>query len=152
MQNRNVRCKSHGRAGHTHFWERALSRRRFIQTTGAAAGALLLGSGGWSPASAAVGGATPKPIPGGFVFGPPFGTEVFHNFAPGVLDPVDTDPSGIFDFNGRIGYAIVDGAGTGRNTLTGVQTRLGFETDLRFMQGTYVGEDGKHRHSTFCLI
>ena len=137
--------------GHAHFWQRAFSRRRFIQT-GAAAGLFLLGGGRWAPASAAVAGGTPKPIPGGFVFGPPVGDELFHNFAPGVFDPLNTDPSGIFDFNGHIGYAVVDGTGTGRNHSTHERTRLSFETDLRFMQGTYVAEDGRHRHGTFCLI
>ncbi|MBI1791260.1 MAG: twin-arginine translocation signal domain-containing protein [Acidobacteria bacterium] len=50
--------------GHTHFWERALSRRRMLQAAGAAAG--LLGAGQWTKAHAAVPGDFPKPIPGGF--------------------------------------------------------------------------------------
>ena len=141
---------SRGYAGHTHFWERALSRRRFMQGTGAAAGMLLLGSQGWMPASASVPGNTPKAIPGGFMF-PPL-TETFHNFAPNVFDPPNTDRSGVFDFNGHIGYAIIDGSGTGRDTHTHTTTPLLFEVDLRFMQGEYVGVDGKHRHGTFCLI
>jgi hypothetical protein len=140
--------------GHTHFWERALSRRKFMQASGAAAGALLLGSQGWMPASASVPGATPKAIPGGFTAGfcglPD--TEIFHNFAPNVFDPPNTDRSGIFDFNGHIGYAIIDGTGTGHNTATNTNTPLLFEVDLRFMQGEYVGVDGRHRHATFCLI
>jgi hypothetical protein len=121
-----------------------------MQGTGAAASMLLLGSKGWMPASAAVPGSTPKAIPGGFTF-PPL-TEVFHNFAPNVFDPPNTDRSGIFDFNGHIGYAIIDGTGTGLNTQTNTATPLAFEVDLRFMTGEYVSVDGKHRHSTFCLL
>ena len=137
--------------GHSHFWERAFSRRRFIQT-GAAAGLFLFGAGRWAPASGAVAGATPKPIPGGFVFGPPVGDTLFHNFAPNVFDLLNTDPSAIFDFDGDIGYAVVDGTGTGRNRFTHTEMPLFFETDLRFMQGAYVGEDGKRHRGTFCLI
>src|SRR5262245_23837661 len=76
--------------GHSHFAQRALSRRQFMKATGAAAGLLLLGSSGWVPARAAVPGDTPKAIPGGFTT-PDTGDEVFHNFAPGVFDPLDTD-------------------------------------------------------------
>ena len=138
--------------GHSHFWERALSRRKFLQGTGAAAGALLLGSQGWMPASASVPGDTPKAIPGGFIADFCGLPDTFHNFAPGVFDPLNTDRSGIFDFNGHIGYAIIDGTGTGHSTETNTTTPLPFEVDLRFMQGEYVGVDGRHRHATFCLI
>ena len=77
--------------GHAHFWDRALSRRRFL-------------------------------------------------------------PSSIFDFDGDIGFAVVDGTGVGRDTTTGVETAYDYEVDLRFMQGKYIGKDGKHHHGTFCLI
>jgi len=50
--------------GHSHFWERALSRRNFVQVAGGASG-LLLASKLLSPASArAWESAAPKPIPG----------------------------------------------------------------------------------------
>ena len=140
--------------GHGHFWQRAQSRRQFIQGSGAAAGMLLLGSQGWMPASASVPGNTPKAIPGGFTAefcGLP-ATTIFHNSAPNVFDAPNTDRSGIFDFNGHIGYAVIDGTGTGHNTLAHTATQLLFEVDLRFMQGEYVGVDGRHRHATFCLI
>jgi hypothetical protein len=134
--------------GHTHFWDRALSRRHLVQSAGVAIG--MLGSAHWKMANAAVPGDFPKPIPGGFTFPGVPGT--FHNTAPGVFDPLDTDRSSVFDFNGHLGYAVVDGAGTGRNTQTDVTTRLDFETDLRFMQGVYVGTDGKHRNATFAFL
>ena len=132
--------------GHTHFWDRAVSRRQFVQVTAAAAGLILASP--WTASAVAVPANTPKPIPGGFQF--PGIDEVFHNFAPGVFDPLDTDRSGIFDFKGRIGYAIIDGTGSAR-TKKGAATPLSFEVDVRFMQGTYVAEDGRHRHATFCL-
>ena len=134
-----------GHPGHQHFWERAFSRRKFIQTTTAAAG-ILLGST-YASAQEEVTGATPKPIPGGFEID----GEVFHVFAPGVFDPIDTDRSPIYDFNGHIGYAIVDGTGIGQSD-GGDPTPLFFEADLRFMQGVYVSTDGRHRHATFCFI
>ena len=132
--------------GHSHFWRRAFSRRQFIQAAGAAAG--ILGTGHWTAAHAAVPGDFPKPIPGGFTF-PPL-TEVFHNFAPGVFDPLDTDRSGIFDFNGHIGYAVIDGGGTGKHA--GHTARLAFECDVRLMQGVYIATDGKYRQATFGLL
>jgi hypothetical protein len=150
VRNRTIDV-ARGYRGHNHFWQRAFSRRQFIQAGSAAAGALVLGSQGLLPASAAVPGNTPKAIPGGFTT-PDTGTTVFHNFAPGVFDPLNTDRSGIFDFNGNIGYAIIDGMGTGRDTVTHTTTRLPFEVDARFMQGVYVGTDGRRREGTFALI
>jgi len=125
--------------GHAHFWDRALSRRGFLQTTGAAAGALVLGSSAWTPAWAKPHDATPNPVPA-FINGP-------H-----VFTGPDTDRSSIFDFDGDIGYAVVDGTGVGRDTSTGVETAYDYEVDLRFMQGKFIGKDGKHHHGTFCLI
>jgi hypothetical protein len=139
------RLKRH--RGHAHFWDRAFSRRQFVQTAASAAGLMLAAP--LSAATSGVPGNTPKPIPGGFQpFGP--GTEVFHIFAPNVFDPPDTDRSGIFDFKGKIGYAIIDGMGTAR-TRKGPATRMPFEVDVRFMQGVYIGEDRRRRHGTFCF-
>src|SRR5437867_3947104 len=104
-----------GYPGHAHSWERAISHRRFLQTAGAAG--LFLSSPMARVASAKKPAPSePKPIPGGFQIAP--GGEVFHVFGPGAFDPIDTDRSVITDFNGHIGYAIVDGSGTGRNTVT----------------------------------
>jgi len=135
--------------GHAHFWHRAVSRRHFVQTTAAAAGLLLA-----SPLKAAAGAVpsdTPKPIPGGIQpFGP--GTEVFHVQGPHTFTPdPDGDRSVIFDFNGKIGYAVIDGTGQARGRNAAARS-LNFEVDLRFMQGHYIAEDGRRRHGTFCLI
>ena len=136
--------------GHTHFWERAmLSRRQFIRASTVATGAAL-SAGLWIPAVAhASGGAqvAPRPIPGGLQpFGP--GTEVFHVFLPGH----GAEPSTITDFNGFIGIAETHGTGTGTDTRTGATTPLLFDNDTRFMQGVYVGVDGKKHRATFGFV
>ena len=66
-------------------------------------------------------------------------------FHPGV------DPSSITDFKGFVGVADVQGTGTGRNPDGSVETLL-FDTDMRFMQGTYVGLDGKVHQATFGFV
>jgi hypothetical protein len=124
--------------GHAHFWQRALlSRRNFLWTTASAAGAGLL--------LAKSDGAAPKPIPGGFQITP--GGPIFH-----VSGGPGGENSSITDFNGFIGSAIVDGTGTGTNTSTGAQSQLNFDTDMRFMQGEYIGVDGKHYQGTFAFV
>jgi hypothetical protein len=145
----NVGGSPHGHhyVGHTHFWERALlSRRQFMLTAAGTTGAVL-SSGLWMPGLALAHGdeAAPKPIPGVF----PFNGKFFHldDSSPGL-----TENSSIFDFHGAIGAAIVDGTGTGTNTDTGVTTSLNFDTDMRFMQGVYIGLDGEKHQGTFSLI
>lgn len=137
----------HRYVGHTHFWERAMmSRRQFIGTSIGATAAVTLGSGLWIPGQALAwgNGAAPKPIPGGIVVG----GQLFHVFpvAPNV------EPSSITDFHGSIGAAQVQGTGTGTNTDTGHQQGLHFDTDIRFMQGVYIGVDGQKHQGTFGFI
>lgn len=130
----------HHYVGHTHFWERAmLSRRQFLGTAAGATG-IVLGSGLWIPGQALAwgDGAAPRHIPGDTPFLGP-GTEVFHVFVPGR----GNEPSTIFDF---------DGTGTGTDTRTGATTRLTFDNDMRFMQGAYIGVDGKKHRGTFGFI
>jgi len=92
-------------------------------------------------------GAAPRPIPGGIQpFGP--GTEVFHIFLPGR----GAEPSTITDFHGFIGIADTQGTGTGTDTRTGATTTLLFDNDTRFMQGVYIGVDGKKHRGTFGFI
>jgi hypothetical protein len=119
-----------------------------MQTT-ATAGVLALGAGLAPRALAGKTCPTPNPIPGGFQFFGP-GTEVFHVFAPGVFDPIDTDSSAITDFNGVVGYAIIAGFGT--ETDAGGSRRAGYEVDIRFMQGEFVAADGKHYHRLFGFL
>jgi hypothetical protein len=124
--------------GHAHFWQRArLSRRNFLWTAAGAAGASVL--------LAQPDGAQPRPIPGGFQFTP--GGPFFH-----VSGGSGGENSTITDFNGTVGSAIVDGTGTGRNLTTGAESQLNFDTDMRFMQGEYIGVDGKHYQGTFAFV
>lgn len=120
--------------GHAHFWERALSRREAIR---AAAGgtAVVLGSGLLAPglAEAKEASVAPKPIPETLFPGAPF-----H-----VLPPSSEEPSTITDFNGFVGATDIQGTGTGG---------LLFDVDMRFMQGKYVGVDGKLHHGTFGFV
>lgn len=143
-----------------------LSRRQLLTTMGSAAavlGAMPLAHAeqtapyilkGASPAS----DAAPTPIPGGFnaqqAFGDRFPNRFFHLFLPGV----GTEPSTIFNFQGKV--AILNIHGTGLRTETdpdsgefiGQTPHLPFATDVRFMQGTYVGIDGQQHQGTFAFF
>ena len=125
--------------GHDHFWSRALSRRQFLGTSTGGAAALAT-SPLWMPRLAEAAGADPVPIPGGFAPG-------IHAF----LGP-GTEPSTIYDFRGVTGVATVRGTGTAWNTATGEKTALLFDSDNRFMQGQYVGADGRRRRGTFGFV
>src|SRR5260370_6812125 len=73
------------------------------------------------------------------------GAFLFVPFGPGVV------PSSITDFKGLVGVADVRGSGTARNPDGSVETLL-FDTDMRFMQGTYVGLDGAVHEATFGFV
>jgi hypothetical protein len=66
-------------------------------------------------------------------------------FGPGI------DPSSIGDFNGLVGVADVQGTGTGTNPDGSRETLL-FDTDMRFMSGTYVGLDGSVHKGAFGFV
>src|SRR5262245_23634991 len=91
----------------------------------------------------------PLPIPGGtpgFSPGDPFEHANF----PGPADappPFGNEPSSISNFNGFVGVAHFEG--TGRD---GDGNTLLYEADLRFMQGTYRGVDGRPQRGTFAFI
>lgn len=90
--------------------------------------------------------AMPNPIPGG---ASPLGIMVHHFPLPPTGTPLSglNDPSEITDFNGFIGDTRIRGGGSG----TGF-AQLAFQTDMGFMQGEYIGQDGRHHHGTFCFI
>lgn len=60
--------------------------------------------------------------------------------------------SSITDFQGTIGAAHVENMGTLIDKATGIQYRFPFKTDIRFMQGGYVGQDANTYGGTFALI
>ncbi len=125
----------------------AVSRRRFLGTAGATGVGVGLGSGLLTSAVAAAdnGGSAvlPRPIPSGFLT--PVGVFIHHH-----LPGRGIEASQITDFRGTIGLAQLSGTGTG--TLNGTSSKLNFEIDNRFMQGTYVGVDGRRHRGTFGFI
>ncbi|HKW71908.1 MAG TPA: twin-arginine translocation signal domain-containing protein [Candidatus Dormibacteraeota bacterium] len=140
--------------GHVHFWMRPISRRAFLGSAALAGGAALSAEA-WAPMIAradsdGVAKVFPRPIPGGVK---PLGIFI-HHFPPvPVLGPAAiNEPSQITDFNGMVGVCRVTGHGTGTNLTTRVQTPYSFQVDNGFMDGLYVGEDGKHHHGTFAFV
>jgi len=87
----------------------------------------------------------PRPIPGGLQFLAPDDTELFHVYPPAPGFELST----ITDFNGYIGTGHAIGTATARDLATGEETPLLTDLDMRFMQGLYVGVDGKHHQGTF---
>jgi len=126
--------------GHDHFWQRALSRRQFLGTSAGAAAAVAT-TPLWFPVLADASGRDPVHIPGGFV------PNLYHAFlGPGV------EPSTIFNYRGTTGVAAVRGTGTGWNTKTGERTALLFDSDNRFMRGTYISVNGQEHKGTFGFV
>ena len=127
--------------------ESGFSRRHFLRAATAVPGVLLLAGRG-SVVSAA--SCDPAPIPEQIFLGG--GLPGIHLQLPGVVTPADTDPSTITDFNGHVGFAIVDGTGVRTDLNTGTQAVMPFEVDLRFMEGEFISTDGQHCHGAFALI
>ena len=143
-----------------------LSRRHLLTAMGFAATYLGLGplaradENGVSSTAGPLQGCSPapSPIPGGFnarkAFGPRFPNQFFHLFLPGP----GAEPSTIFNFRGNVAVLNIHGTGT-RTELDpdtgapiGQTPNLPFATDVRFMQGTYVGVDGEEHHGTFAFF
>ena len=129
----------------------AMSRRRFART---AAGTAVLGSTFssrlWMPELAqAKASFAPVPIPGG---SPVLGGS-YHVFGPAAIDPIDAEPSSITNFNGFIGLSYIRGMVTQTNRKTGERRRLPFiDSDMRFMQGDFVGTDRRMHQGAFAFV
>jgi hypothetical protein len=107
---------------------------------------VLLGSGLLRPAMATAStaaGAAPKPTTNTVVLN----GLTFHltSFGPGA------DPSSITDFKGLVGVADVQGTGTATYPDGSTEPLL-FDTDMRFMKGTYVGQDNRMHNATFGFV
>ena len=145
--------------GHAHFWERALSRGQFIGTAAGATGVALsagLGLPTRARAARAAGyvaghvdgsGVLARPIPGGVPFLAPQSPEIFHVFLVGPANELST----ITDFSGFLGAAHVQGPAT-RTLADGTTTTLYADYDMRFMQGRYIGVDGRLHRGTFSFF
>jgi len=146
---------NHSHMGHAHFWERAMTRRKFLGSAALAGGAAAT-AGIWLPElarAAAFAEADPAAIPGGTLL--PFQPTPFHFFFPtggpsGVtVKSGQGDPSLITNFDGMVGVADV---GDNMGTEVGTGTRLHWKADVRFMKGTYVGTEGDTRTGAFAFV
>ena len=166
MANQRFSIES-ARHGHSHLWERVLSRRQLIKTAGSVG--LVLGSGVGFPALAHDGRGrrrgeaqrcvSPLPIPhvttppGAHFFfpGPVTGVD-FPTTDPTGAHPGGRDPSTITNFKGFIGQVDLDFSGTGTNTRTGETATFNFHTDTRFMKGKFIGSDERRHRGAFAFI
>jgi hypothetical protein len=124
----------------------AISRRQFVQGTGAAVAAAAF-AGAMRPATVLAAGNDPVPITGSP------GLSPFSVWAPLFVDSIDADPASITNFNGIAGLAYVNGTVHRRNTVTEeVDTFPFLDADMRFMQGVYRGVDGRPRQGTFGFV
>jgi hypothetical protein len=147
-----VRIPSDRQVGMSQLYERAvraeISRRQFVRH-GAVAVAGLAGLEALRAAPAfakKTPTAAPKPIPGGFKLPTfdivPTGADIH------VLPPVPgLELSTITDFNGQVAAAEIGGNAVGSDGSSWT-----FDTDMRVMQGEYIGADGQHHNGTFGFI
>jgi hypothetical protein len=122
-----------------------LSRRQLLRQTALTLGGVS-GLGVLDPApSLAHAAAAPRPIPGGFdqSFNLVPNGAFFHALPPGI----GFDMSTITDFKGVVAGSEIRGTAHGSDGST-----FDFDTDMRFMRGTYVGLDGRVHHGTFGFI
>jgi hypothetical protein len=118
-----------------------LTRRAFLGSTAGATGALLL-----QPAAALAAprtDSTPNPSAHKETLGDVTFSLTFPT--PGA------DPSSITDFKGFVGFADVQGTGTA-TYANGSKETLVYDTDMRFMTGTYVAKDGHVYNGTFGFV
>ncbi len=127
------------------FVERAVrsgvSRRQFLRRGAVTVGALA-GAGLFDVASAFGAVADPRPIPGGFdlSFNPVPRDPFIHVLPPAVGFEMAT----ITDFSGIVGAADTQG--------TANAGAFNFDADMRFMQGLFVGTDGRQRQGAFGFV
>ena len=135
-----------GSESSSHYARHGFSRRAFIGGAAAVATGASLGTGVQWPAAGsatALSNAAPRPTPNTTTIN---GVSFhFVSFGPGV------DPSSITDFKGSVGVADVRGKGTAEYPDGRTETLL-IDTDMRFMQGVYVGQDGAVHNGTFGFV
>jgi hypothetical protein len=119
------------------------TRRQFVGVTvgGVLAADLLSATPAFGKSTSA-----PKPIPGGFLV-PSFAITPTNPDVHILPPAIGFEMSSITDFNGTIAATEIQGTATGSDN-----SRWYFDVDMRFMDGEYVGEDGKHHHGTFGFV
>jgi hypothetical protein len=123
----------------------ALSRRQLMHRGAVAIGGVA-GAGLLGPEFAfARANPSPRPIPGGLnkKFMPVPKHPLIHLLAPGIGFEMAT----ITDFRGVVAASETRGTAHGSDG-----TRYDFDTDMRFMRGSYVGFDGRLRNAAFGFI
>ena len=126
-----------------------VSRRQFARTAAGSAFAAAVGSRLWNASMVEAASFAPVPIPGGT---PALG-GAYHVFGPAAFDPADAEPATITNLNGMVGLAYVSGMMTQTNVKTGEVKRLPFvDSDMRFMQGTFRGTDGRVHQGAFAFV
>ena len=135
--------------GHTAGGRReGTSRRNFLTSAAGAAGLAF-----WLPELVQARGqgvgksAAPKPIPGGVA---PLGIFIHHFPAQLTAAPLDTlsEPSQITDFKGFVGLTRLRGAGTSPQ----YPGTLAYQSDMGFMKGVFIAEDGNLHQGVFGFI
>ena len=124
-----------------HLVRTRVSRRNFLRGGAVTLGSLA-GAGIFSGSAFGASGADPRPIPGGFDenFNPVPANPLIH-----VLPPAQGfEMATITDFNGVVGAAELQG--------TANDGAFNFDADMRFMQGLYVGTDGRLRKGSFGFV
>jgi hypothetical protein len=120
--------------------------RRQLLTRGAAAVGGMTGAGLFGPALALAGTRpAPRPIPGGLDKNlmPVPRHPVVHVLPPGIGFEMST----ITDFNGVVAGSEIRGRAHGSDG-----SAYDFDTDMRFMHGSYRGLDGRMRRGAFGFI
>ncbi|MFL5798264.1 MAG: twin-arginine translocation signal domain-containing protein [Actinomycetota bacterium] len=137
-------ARSRHAARHAAAAPSVLTRRGFIGRVAGGAGAVV-GASLLRPGVALAGTQNPAPKPTTQVAS--INGVDFHVtfFGPGV------DPSAITDFRGSVGVAEVQGTGRATNPDGSKETLL-YDTDMRFMKGDYIAQDGKLRTGTFGFV
>ena len=123
-----------------------LTRRAFLGSTAGATGAIL-GAGLLQPAAALAAprtDSTPNPSAHKETLGSPLTFSL-------TFPAPDTDLSSITDFKGFMGFSDVRGTGTA-TYQDGSSETLNYDTDMRFMTGTYVAKDGHVYNGTFGFV
>ena len=123
--------------------QHTLTRRQFMGVTFAGlAGTQLLRA---APAFGTTTSA-PRPIPGGFLI-PSFAITPANPDVHVLPPAIGFEMSTITDFNGTVAATEIQGTASGSDG-----SHWYFDVDMRFMDGEYVGEDGKHHHGTFGFV
>jgi hypothetical protein len=123
-----------------------LSRGHFVRCAAVVFGVAVIAVAAFAtPALARGKPGDPKPIPGGFNLNfEPVPANPFIHVLPPLLP---FEMSTIGDFDGTLGAADIQGTARGSDGTT-----YTFDTDMRFMQGTYVDVAGNVEHGAFAFI